>query len=95
MSAAEVNWENVGQNGENQDDEEMIRICINWAGLLEPIDVSPYTTVDELAGFIFSASECAVPEHKLFIFKGMLLPIDAMLCEVRVSTCPPIPQARL
>lgn len=86
--SVEANWEDIPQNGEAQDEEEMIRICINWAGLLEPVDVSPYTTVDELAGFIFSASECAVPEHKLFIFKGMLLPVDAMLCEVRVSNSP-------
>jgi hypothetical protein len=83
--AAEENWDDIPQNGEAHEEEEMIRICINWAGLLEPIDLSPLTTVDELAGFIFSASECAVPEHKLFIFKGMLLPVDAMLCDVRVS----------
>ena len=82
--SAEANWQDTPQNGEAEENEEMIRICINWAGLLEPVDVSPYTTVDELAGFIFSASECAVPEHKLFIYKGMLLPVDAMLCDVRV-----------
>ncbi len=80
--SGDMSWD---RGAEAHDEEEIIRICINWAGLLEPVDVSPFTTVDELAGFILSASECAVPEHKLFIYKGMLLPYDAMLCDMRVT----------
>ena len=80
------NWDDIPADGLQEDeDDKAMRICINWAGLLEPVDVSPYTTVEELAGFIFSASECAIPEHKLFIYKGMLLPVDAVLQDVGVG----------
>jgi hypothetical protein len=83
--AESVSWDQVPESDGAQEEEEMVRICINWAGLLEPIDVSPYTTVEELSAIIFSASECAVPEHKIFIYKGMLLPYDAMLQDVRIG----------
>ena len=53
-------------------EEETVKIFVQWQGMREPIEVSLYCTLMDLAGFVESAPE-AIPAHKFFIFRGIQL----------------------
>jgi hypothetical protein len=53
-------------------EEETVKIFVQWQGMREPIEVSLYCTLMDLAGFVQSAPE-AIPAHKFFIFRGVQL----------------------
>jgi hypothetical protein len=57
---------------EEAEDEYDIRFCVNWNGLLEPLELPSSYTLLDLAKVLDSAQEAAF-HHKFFVFKGQLL----------------------
>ena len=53
-------------------EEETVKIFVQWQGMREPIEVSLYCTLMDLAGFVEIARE-AIPTHKFLIFCGIQL----------------------
>ena len=49
-----------------------VKIFVQWQSMREPIEVSLYCTLMDLAGFVERARE-AIPTHKFFIFRGIQL----------------------
>jgi len=62
-------------------EEDSIRFCINWGGMLEPVELPSDTTLLEVSSSIDSAAEAQF-HHKFFIYKGHLLHPGMTLTEV-------------
>mmetsp|Transcript_14392 Transcript_14392/g.49154 ORF Transcript_14392/g.49154 Transcript_14392/m.49154 type:complete len:558 (-) Transcript_14392:294-1967(-) len=62
-------------------EEDSVRFCINWGGMLEPVELPSDTTLLEVSSSIDSAAEAQF-HHKFFIYKGHLLHPGMTLTEV-------------
>eukprot|EP00802_Teleaulax_amphioxeia_P006592 Tamp_06596.p1 GENE.Tamp_06596~~Tamp_06596.p1 ORF type:complete len:687 (-),score=57.34 Tamp_06596:479-2539(-) len=57
---------------DDDDEDEIVQIFVNWQAMLEPLEVSIYCTIMDLSHFVDSAPE-AQAAHKFFIFRGVQL----------------------
>lgn len=71
------------EGGEYEEEEVEIRFCVNWNGLLEPLELPPSYTLLDLAKVLDSAQEASF-FHKFFVFKGQLLHPSSTLGEAGI-----------
>ena len=60
------------------------RFCVNWNGMLEPLELSKDASVGQLVSVLKSA-KYAKDAHKLLVFKGLLLQPAISLAEGKLS----------
>ncbi|EKX55128.1 hypothetical protein GUITHDRAFT_98914 [Guillardia theta CCMP2712] len=65
-------------------EEDSVRFCINWGGMLEPVELPSDTTLLEVSSSIDSAAEAQF-HHKFFIYKGHLLHPGMTLTEAKLQ----------
>lgn len=60
------------------------RFCVNWNGMLEPIELPKDATVGELVS-VLRSGKYAKDSHKLLVFKGLLLRTPTTIAEGRLG----------